>query len=268
MTKSCFTKTNSRSSDLKSVNSLNISMIETFLSSNQQGKTSQSIEDLDDDEFVVVPDCFDLTKKWKTNEIDSELRELKRSMMNEIKCNSSFVNVDDKKEMELLNDSIFEYKSDVDKKLDQLTESVKKLSNNNNDLIMLDSTTESNISSNKNENTTDLTVDISVSPQALSQSQSDYLTYNPVTILENNKNNSNLTSSHESKADLSKGEVNSINLIPLVPAVVKNKSATDLHKGNPEQILNSEDKKLDHLSTFDLMKNAFSNLQGPSYVNF
>ena len=268
MSKSCFTKTNSRSSDMKSVNSLNISMIETFLSSNHQSKASQFIEDLDDDEFVVVPDCFDLTKKWKTNQIDSELQELKRSMMDDNKCNISFVNFDDKKEMDLLNDSIFEYKSDVDKKLDQLTESVKKLSNNNNDLIMLNSATESNISSNKHENTGDLTVDISVSPQALSQSQTDYLTFNPVTILENNNNKSNLSSSPESKAVSGDDvKVNSINLIPLVPALVKNKSASELHKENLEQLLNSRDKKLDNLSTFDLMKNAFSNLQGPSYVN-
>lgn len=268
MSKSCFTKTNSRSSDIKSVNSLNISMIETFLSSNHQSKASQFIEDLDDDEFVVVPDCFDLSKKWKTNQIDSELQELKRSMMDDNKCNTSFVNFDDKKEMDLLNDSIFEYKSDVDKKLDQLTESVKKLSNNNNDLIMLNSATESNISSNKHENTADLTVDISVSPQALSQSQTDYLTFNPVTILENNNNKSNLSSSPEIKAVSGDDvKVNSINLIPLVPALDKNKSASELHKENLEQLLNSQDKKLDNLSTFDLMKNAFSNLQGPSYVN-
>jgi hypothetical protein len=219
------------------------------------------MDDLDDDEFVVVPDCFDLTKKWKTNEIDRELKELKRSML-EQSHNNSFVNVEDKKEMDLLNDSVFEYKStEVDKKLDQLTESVKKLSNN--DLIMLNSsTTESNISSNKNENTADLTVDISVSP-ALSQSQPDYSSYNTVTIHENNSNKSNLTSSPEVKS-----EVNSINLIPLVPAVVKNKSTSELHnKAISEQVLKPEDKNMDHLSTFDLMKNAFSNLQGPSYVN-
>ena len=243
MSKSGLIKTKGHSSDVKSLRSLNVSMVETFLSSNEA--KSRFTDDLDDDEFVVVPDCFDLTKKWRPHEIDSELRELKKSFMEGQGCNN------EKKEMDSLNGSVFEYKSaDIANKLDELTESVKKLSTN--DLIMLNST-ESNTSSIKNESSlADLTVDISVKSPVLSQSQPDFLTYNPVTIVENSPQNNSTTS-----------EVNSINLIPLVPAVEKNKS-TEL---SPKQI-SSDDKKLDHLSTFDLMKNAFSNLQGPSYVNF
>ena len=130
LNQSCFTKMNSHSSDLaksftQCPSSLNVSMIETYLNSNESKSRIDGDDDLDDEEFVVVPACFDLTKKWnKSNEIDSELRELKKSIM-ESQCsnnkdnnNNSFVNIDSKKEIDFLNDSVFEFKSsDIDKKL-------------------------------------------------------------------------------------------------------------------------------------------------------
>ena len=280
MSKSCFVRASSRPTggDAKSLSSLNVSMIDAFLNESQHQHQTRSrfTDDLDDDEFVVVPDCFDLTKKWKQHsDLDKELNELKRSMLDS-QCNASFVNVDgEKKEEDIDLLSV----SSMDQQLDQLTENVKKLSNN--DLIMLDST-ESNLgssnnnSSAKNDQTADLTVDISVSP-TLSQSQTDYLSYNPVTITENVAT----SSPHQTAI---KHEVNSIHLIPLVPAkVVRNAATADLDKssvcrnaktsssgnGDSKQQLESGqrgEKNADHLSTFDIMKNAFSNLQGPSYV--
>jgi hypothetical protein len=159
-----------------------------------------------------------------------------------------------------------------------LTENVKKLSNN--DLIMLNSTesnmgsSNNNSSSTKNGNGTDLTVDISVSP-VLSQSQPDYLSYDPITITENAATSSTVSALAASSQAAKHIEVNSINLIPLVPAkVVRNNKTADLEmssniSSSKQQIESSsqrDEKKPDHLSTFDIMKNAFSNLQAPSYV--
>jgi hypothetical protein len=133
--------------------------------------------------------------------------------------------------------------------LDQLTENVKKLSNN--DLIMLDSCSgESNVSSNKNENnqTVDLTVDISVSP-VLSQSQPDHLDSYQETIVENAK-----ASTSASSDIMSNKRPQNTALIRLVPDTVNTNNNKDTESTE------------NHLSTFDLMKNAFSNMQGPSYV--
>jgi hypothetical protein len=227
------------STDLKSLNSLNVSMIETFITtSTESSKNRYLTEDFDDDEFVVVPDCFDLTKKWKPSALDAELNQLKKSLL-ESQFNASFIDFDNESEIS----------ADINKKLDQLTENVKKLSNN--DLIMLDSCSgESNVSSNKNENnqTVDLTVDISVSP-VLSQSQPDHLDSYQETIVENAK-----ASTSASSDIMSNKRPQNTALIRLVPDTVNTNNNKDTESTE------------NHLSTFDLMKNAFSNMQGPSYV--
>lgn len=166
------------------------------------------IDDLDD-EFVVVPDCFDLTKKWKSPRDESEVQTKDQSNQQE----NSFLNLSSS------------YMDNTANKTHTLV--------NNQDLIMLES------QESKEE--------------PLSETSTDTIEQIP---------EEKPTTSKNSDSSENKEPQSSISLIPLVPATKiedKNQKITE-NESNTSTPVKPE-------STFDKMKNAFSNLGHPSYVN-
>lgn len=123
MNNSCFKPSNS-------YKPLNMSAFEALLSPNDQSRHDDT-----DDEFVVVPDCFDLSKKWKpptTSDIEMELNKLKKSML-ENSHENSYVNIKDR-ENESFDESIFRIKTPNGSETPSCSLTL------NEDLIMLNST--------------------------------------------------------------------------------------------------------------------------------
>jgi hypothetical protein len=231
------TPTTSRSDNLK--NTTDYELLELNSppqSSSHSHSNSNSIKnselrfDSDDDDFVVVPDCFDLTKKWHLTTSD-DLNTIENDIQTLISTSNTSNISNDEKDQSLIDIEMFDGTNGVD---------------------------ETNILTPKPS----LSDVIRVSP-ILSSSVATSTPDDSFCAIENDDDNININETTVITSNINNSEEDDDQLRQLLEWQQKStdsKSTPKKEETKPVEISSSP------ISAFNLMKDAFSNLRGPLYV--